>query len=267
MIERPPSAGPERRRLHDDDATDWDPHPAFNEQFDEEGQMSALARITRGLSAQFWALPLALLVVAMTGVRTIWGEPTPLNSFLRSLGVLPGVAVYALLLYGGWQMRPFQPQERIWQRALNSALVVALINFGLSPFLFWWSRAPEVVYFQATTVVLLVGSLIYLALLNRVLRRLTAMLPDQTLREETALLSRLNLVVLSMLAMGVAGYQFAENVVFADSAHTLSARYVMFVRIGEIALVLSMVIPIATTMALLWKIKDTIFHGLFAPRH
>ncbi|MGH7970780.1 MAG: hypothetical protein ACREIC_18830, partial [Limisphaerales bacterium] len=95
--------------------------------------MRSLGRLVRGLSALFWGLPSAL-VVCFHAVRT---------DNLRSIGAIGPLACTGLLLYGLWQLGDFQKQERVWRSALDRASLLALVNFGLSPFLYWSNRVPE----------------------------------------------------------------------------------------------------------------------------
>ncbi|HYG35258.1 MAG TPA: hypothetical protein VEC99_10765, partial [Clostridia bacterium] len=94
--------------------------------------MRSLGRLVRGLSALFWGLP-AALIVCFHASR---------SDSLRSFGIIPPLACTGLLVYGLWQMTAFQKQERVWQSALDLALVLGLINFFLSPFLYWSIKVP-----------------------------------------------------------------------------------------------------------------------------
>src|SRR5262245_31655327 len=151
--------------------------------------LRSLGRLVRGLSALFWGLPLALLVYAET-VKTDW---------LRAYHVLPPLATTGLLLFGLWQLGAFQKQERPWRAALDRSRLLALVNFGLSPFLYWWSRMPNNSFFTIMVCVLAVCALLFLFTLNRVLLRLGAMLPDETLRSETQQYTALNQYLLTAL--------------------------------------------------------------------
>ena len=94
--------------------------------------LRSLGRLARGLSALFWGLPLALFLCVQTA-KTDW---------LRDLNIFPPLAATGLVLYGLWQLGHFQKQERPWRSALDRAKLLALILFGLSPFLYWWNHIP-----------------------------------------------------------------------------------------------------------------------------
>src|ERR1051325_3685839 len=112
--------------------------------------MRSLGKLVRGLSALFWGLPVALIVC-------VW---TTLPQWLRSAGWVPPLVSTAMLLYGLWQLTAFQKQERVWRRSLDAASVLALVNLGLSPFIFFYSRIPNT-FFHVMVVVLGVCSLLF----------------------------------------------------------------------------------------------------------
>ena len=157
--------------------------------------LRSMGRLARGLSCLFWGLPLALLACVQVA-RTEW---------LRSLGVVPPVLTTGLLLYGVWQMHSFQTQERIWITALWRTRLLATVNFGFSPFVYWWSHFPGNAYFFAAILIFAVCSVSFLASLNSTIERLGAMLPDETLRYETRQFSALNRWLLYLLLAGMAG--------------------------------------------------------------
>src|SRR5580658_6935994 len=144
--------------------------------------LRSLGKLARGLSALFWGLPATLLISAETA-RADW---------LKPLGLLPLLAINALLLYGLWQMGDFQKQERPWRLALDRALLLALVNLGLCPFIYWQNRMPGEKLFNYAVVLLELSAVVFLFNLNLVLKRLAAMLPDETLRQETRQFTALN---------------------------------------------------------------------------
>src|SRR5215207_8395224 len=103
--------------------------------------LRSLGRLVRGLSALFWGLPITLIVCFHTGSARVEG--------LRSFGMVPALATTGLLAFGLWQLADFQKQERVWRSSLDRARIFSLINFGLSPFLFWWNRMPSNTFYMA----------------------------------------------------------------------------------------------------------------------
>jgi hypothetical protein len=216
--------------------------------------MRSLGRLTRGLSALFWGLPITLLV-AVQAATTNW---------LAALGPFSGVApaaAYALLFYGLWLMRDFQKQERVWLAALDQAKLLGLVNVGLAPFLHWYQRLPQVSLFASAVTLLAVTSLLFLLGLNRVLRRLAAMLPDETLRVETAAFTTLNGWLLLLLP----GAALVYVLVVRSGGLSASAQLILqFLEPAQhLALLFLTLLPLAITMSLAWKIKEAILAAVF----
>jgi hypothetical protein len=216
--------------------------------------LRSLGRLVRGLSALFWALPVTLLVCFHTA------RSHPLGSY----GVLPPLLSTAWILYGLWLIGDFQKQERVWRRALDNARVLALINLGLSPFLFWWSRIPSNPFFLAVVVSLVFSGLLFLSSLNSVVQRLGAMLPDETLRQETRQFTRLNQILLlvtivaGLVGLGVRFFGGEKMPFWLYSIQTFLSR-------SSILLLVPLVLlPLAMTMALLWKTKEVILDSIFS---
>lgn len=230
------------------------PDPAPNAEL-----LRSLGRLVRGLSALFWGLPLALIVGVQTA-KTDW---------FRTFGALPAATAAGLLLYGLWQIGQFQKQERPWQNALDRAKLLGLINLGLSPFLFWWNRAPSELFFAISVLVLTVCATMFLINLNTVLHRLSAMLPDETLRQETKQFTALNRLLL-LIAL-VLGTLFAS----VSRMQVLPVEIVGLLELLErqtglgwfiitvLPIALLVLLPLAMTMALLWKIKEVILDNVF----
>jgi hypothetical protein len=211
----------------------------------------SLGRLVRGLSSLFWGLPLSLLASVET-VKIDW---------FRHLGVLPVLLANGLLCYGLWQMGAFQSQERLWRAALDRARLLALINLGLSPYLYWWSRLPSNDFF-GTMVLLATGcALIFLISLNLVLRRLTAMLPEETLRAETRSFTSLNRGLLLVMLLLVVVYGGLRG--WPGLLEHLGIVVYWIQSLGFWIIILLVLLPLAMTMALLWKTKEIILASVF----
>ena len=216
--------------------------------------LRSLGRLARGLSALFWGLPAALIVCAETA-RADW---------LKPLGILPALAVNALLLYGLWQMSDFQKQERPWRNALDRALLLALVNLGLCPFIFWHNKMPGEFFFSVAVMLLEISAVLFLFNLNLVLKRLGAMLPDESLRQETRQFTALNrwlLVVLLLVSLGFIG--LAEI-----HLPTLAVGRLLggIEAASHLILIFFVLLPLAMTMALIWKTKEVILDAVFGTR-
>ena len=218
--------------------------------------LRSLGRLARGLSAVFWGLP-AWLIVSVETAKV---------ELLRPLGITPALALNLLLLFGLWQMGSFQQQERPWRNALDRAKLLALVNLGLCPFLFWFSRMPEQFFFRAAIFALVLSALVFLFNLNVVLKQLGAMLPDETLRQETRQFTALNswFIVAWIAAVAIATYLSDSGIL---SAH-FSVKFVFWFQHAQTAILLFLgLAPLAITMALIWKSKEVILDSVFGERN
>ena len=213
--------------------------------------LRSLGRLVRGLSALFWGLPFSLVVCIQTA-RT---------DTLHSLGAFPPLIVTTWLYVGLWQLGAFHPQERVWQWALDRCKFLALINLGLSPFIYWWNQMPDQPFFTTVVTILAFSGLLFLDHLNVVLARLTAMLPDEGLRMETNHFTQLNryLVLLILLA------SLLLAVLTRHPAWLPAILDLPFLRAegSHWLLVFLVLLPLAMTMALIWKIKEMILESVF----
>jgi hypothetical protein len=217
--------------------------------------MRSLGRLVRGLSALFWGLPLGLVVSVYVAT----------NEWAQSSHLIALVTVAGLLFYGLHLLSDFQQGERIWREALDRTKLLALVNLGLSPFIYWYNRVPSMPFFSAAVFLLIVTGLLFLFNLNHVLQRLAAMLPDETLRTETRVFGNLNISLLTaiMLVFGLL-YLLAR-------VETLPQPVIMILQGVEHMrywlLVFLILLPMAMTMTLIWKIKEVIFGSVFSHDH
>jgi hypothetical protein len=209
----------------------------------------------RGLSALFWGLPVSLIVCAGTAMF----------GWFRAFSVAPVLAANGLLLFGLWQIGSFQRQERPWRQALDRARLVALVNFGLCPFLYWWNKVPDDPFFTTVVAVLALSGLLFLFNLNLVIARLGEMLPDETLRQETRQFTVLNRTLIVVLLLLAALYIFVVQM--PGLMETLTPWLAYFQHISHWSLLLLVLLPLSLTMALLWKTKEVILESVFSPRN
>ena len=219
--------------------------------------LRSLGRLVRGLSALFWALPCTLVVCFYTGRA----------EGFTSLGILPPLFCTGWLVYGLWHLGSFQKQERVWRHALDRAAVLALINFGLSPFLHWSSQLPANPFFLTMVRALALSSVLFLASLNQVLQRLGAMLPDEALRLEIRQFTGINLKLLRTMLLLAAVFlgliQFRGPGFFLGQLVALLDHSVIWFLVPLVPLVL---LPLAMTMAMLWKTKEVILESIFGAK-
>lgn len=217
--------------------------------------LHSLRRLARGLSCLFWGLPLALLV-CVRGVQT---------DLLGRMGVVPPLLATALLFFGTWQLGSFQRQERIWVAAHGRAQLIALLNFGLSPFLYWFNQVPGNEYFAFAALLFNLGGLMFLTTVNALLERLGAMLPDETLRAETRLFTAVNrwLILVALLLAIFFFMAIRSPEIISRFPHTFET----IAQNRSLLIMPFILIALAMTMALLWKTKEVILAGVFSGQH
>jgi hypothetical protein len=213
--------------------------------------LPSLGRLARGLSALFWGLPVALIICMQTA-NTDW---------LRPLGIVAPLLATALLFYGLILLGAFQPQERVWRIALDRAKIVALINIGLAPFLCWWNRMPWQPFYNTMVHLMWFTALFFLFTLNLLLRRLVAMLPDETLRVETRLFTAINCGLLAASIAFLLGDSLFARV--TRLPQIFIEVLVLWERFGQWIKLFLILLPIAMTMALIWKTKEVILSSVF----
>ena len=108
--------------------------------------------------------------------------------------------------------------------------------------------------------------LVFLYLLNSVLMRLAAMLPDETLRSETKLFTRLNQTLLLIIIPTLPFYFVLRG---AQTLPRVVVEVMLFFERGGPMLELMLwmfflLLPVAMTMALLWKTKEVIMASVFS---
>lgn len=220
--------------------------------------LRALGRLVRGLSAIFWGLPAALVVCVGTAAKGWFG----------SVGILPPLITTGMILFGLWQIGSFQKQERPWRSALDRTRFLGLVNTGLSPFVYFWNQAPSTHWFSVCVFGLALSGLVFLFNLNLLVARLGAMLPDETLRQETRQLSGINRVLLIIPILLFTVYVLLIQRFLRDRVLPASLGMVLDLLDTRwpLLLVPFVVLPLAVTMALVWKIKEVILESVFAAK-
>ena len=213
--------------------------------------LRSLGKLVRGLSALFWGLPAALIVCVGTAI----------GGWFRVFSIAPVMMTTGLIFYGLWQIGSFQKQERPWRLALDRTRLVALVNFGLSPFLYWWNRMPDNSFFSTVVGMLAVSALIFLFNLNLVIARLGQMIPDETLREETRQFTAINRAMLVLLVVIASCYVFLMQM--PNLPGSVMRLLFQLQHVGQPIVMLLVLLPLSLTMSLLWKTKEVIMDSLF----
>ncbi len=211
----------------------------------------SLRRLVKGLSSLFWGLPLAVLICAQTS----------LNMILRPFGVLPAAAATGLLLLGVIQLEGYQRRRKDWMEALNKAKLFGLLCVGLSPFVFLWGRLPWIEFYNNMMGLLGLSGLLFLFALNRSLRLLTDLLPDEGLREETHLFTAINLgLIVGVICLMLL---FWALQFFFNMPRLVVLRIDLLAEGRRFLMLFFVLLPLAMTMTLLWKIKEAALMGVF----
>jgi len=112
--------------------------------------------------------------------------------------------------------------------------------------------------------VLELAAVLFLFNLNLVLKRLGAMLPDETLRHETRQFTAFNrwlLVGLIFFAIVVAAL-----VQLPHPSPPVGKVLIWVNRASNLLLIFFILLPLAMTMALIWKTKEVILDAVFGAR-
>jgi hypothetical protein len=219
--------------------------------------LRALGRMARGLSALFWGTPLLLLTYVYAARPDLFRPPGWTSSWLS---VVPPLIATALVWHGIALLGDYQRQERIWIRALDRAHFFTLVNFGLIPFLVFYREHGATPLNSASVTLLGVSSLGLLFVLNLVLLRLTAMLPDEGLRLEARLFTRFNRLVLVLLPSLLALLAVVRR---APSIPTAIAKVLALLdQLSYLLTFFMALLPLAMTMVLLWKVKETVLTSI-----
>ncbi|HYE33533.1 MAG TPA: hypothetical protein VEH27_19080 [Methylomirabilota bacterium] len=226
--------------------------------------LRSLGQLVRGLSALFWGLPLCLIVAVRTASADLPRIPTTAaGSTIAAMvfSIVPVFLATGLLVYALTQMGRFQKQERIWKHALERARLLAVANVGLSPFLFFWNRAPQEPFYAVGFALTALCAVLFLFNLNQALSRLAAMLPDETLRSETRAFSTMNLWLLCGLLGGIGLYVALRELPALPWGLVMVQRLLERFRFEFI--VIFGLLPLAMTMTLVWKAKEAVFASIF----
>ena len=109
------------------------------------------------------------------------------------------------------------------------------------------------------------SAVLFLFNLNLVLKRLAAMLPDETLRQETRQFTALNRwLLVALLFFSIAVLWLTE---MPHPSLPVGKVLVLASRFSNLLLIFFILLPLAMTMALLWKTKEVILDAVFGSRN
>ncbi|MGC8742591.1 MAG: hypothetical protein ACP5T0_01765 [Verrucomicrobiia bacterium] len=213
----------------------------------------SLSRLIRGLSMLFWGLPVTLIICVKTAVKDRF-ELQPLDFFTP-------VITSAVLLFAVFFIGYFKKSERQWASLIDRAKFFGIINLSLSPFIYWRLKVPEITAFSVAVWLFFVSNVLFLLILNKIIQQLTLMLPNKTLRLDAKNYGDLNQYLLSLLLI-ILFLGYAGNF-FKDLPESLSQFLFTMSRFYQWIMTVIIVIPIAMTMALIWKTREIILADVF----
>jgi hypothetical protein len=109
------------------------------------------------------------------------------------------------------------------------------------------------------------SGLLFLFSLNPLLVRLTAMLPDETLRLETKFFATVNRCLVLATVLVLLLYLLLGRM--QALPHQLNELLNLLDRIGLWLILFLVLLPVAMTMALIWKVKEVILASVFGGEH
>jgi hypothetical protein len=203
--------------------------------------------LMRGFSWVFWGLPLTLLLF-------FGAVEVHVLAKLR----LPSYALGVLVLFTGFlnvtRAGPITPAWHGWAR---SGVLLSFIMLYLTPFVYWWDRAPHVRFFGANMWILLVSTMLILVVVNRLASELGLRRADTTFAIE-ARLCAWSVVVLMMLPFGIAiGYAYYA---FKKYGVTVPTTLSMAHKEMPFWLHVFFLLPFTLTMTTVWKARERALH-------
>ena len=222
--------------------------------------LRALGKLLRGLSLLVWGLPIGLVICVHTGLKN------RLES--HSWDFIAPSVITGLVFYGTWQLGAFHKQERIWIAAVERLRMLSLAIFGLSPFLFWRVEVPDAAAFHFAVLLFAALGLLLLYSINHVLLRLVMMLPDEGLRQETRQFATLNQYLLMAIPICMLLYTMLLALVQAGKLPEKLADFIYRSQdINQWFFLLLFLMPLAITLALIWKIREVVYQSIFGDQH
>lgn len=212
-----------------------------------------LGPLTRGLSCLFWGLPMCLITCVQVAM-TDWYRPLGLFAFAP-----PTISAF-LIWIGFRQLSRFRIEngsDLEWRQSVERSEIFGLVGIGLSPFVYWWSRFPNVEYFTAGMVLMGLNGLACLYQVNHNLRSISDRIPDGELREEVRFFSYLNTCLLWLGLAFVAAY--SALVAWKALPNSMIGLIFTLNLVRQWLLLFFLLWPLSITMSMIWKSKRILF--------
>ncbi|MCX7871866.1 MAG: hypothetical protein N2487_01120 [Verrucomicrobiae bacterium] len=214
----------------------------------------SLSRLVKGLSILFWGIPVALVVCVKTSVK---------NKFeLQAIDFWGPITVTGLLLLSLFYINDFRKSEKVWTDLIDRAKFFGIINFALSPFVYWRLRVADVPSFTVAVWIFFISGTLFLLMVNRLIQQLSRMLPEHSLREDASVYGRFNQIVLRVLAFVL----FLSFVIihWKERFYFFSYQFWRALEVYQTYFSFITVVPVAMTMTLIWKTREVILNGVFS---
>lgn len=220
--------------------------------------LARLAGLYRGLSVLLWSVPLYLIFAVQTIFTSEW--KIFFSNHWDLIGALPATAAAVCAVYGTNLVRASQLESGKLTKNLDELLVIFIAIGGLSPFYYWFSQEPALLYFAAMVFILILTSLYSLMVLSRVIYRLAALLGTPALRTEAALFMLLNNAILLACMAGFTLYCLV--MVGAIRFKNLLYYCAYYQPHFQCFFVLGVLFPTAVCVWWLWNLKTLCFERI-----
>ena len=210
-----------------------------------------LLAISRGFLCLFWGLPVGLML--FTGAISL--------AVFRQFR-LPAYVIGVLIAYCGvLHLRRTGSLTPLWNRRLRMAILLALLQVYLAPFLHWWERAPTQSYFTANVIVLLFATAWAFFVINMLAAELARVLRDNTFRIESQLSAWISFFLMLLPLFEVLAVSAALQASAGGSSLVEFIPALFLLPRWASAFI---VVPFTLTMAVAWKAKEQALHRLAA---
>jgi hypothetical protein len=211
-----------------------------------------LARLTIGFYSTFWGA-----LVMMLGLCDLAVASAP-----RSLHALALVAGNVSVTVGAWRLHQVRALGGPWRRRTRESLIAAAVAAYLTPFFVMWQRVPANLYLLGHAVGMLAAWCVWLALSCQVVVALGRAAGKHSLAMQGILFGLIAVVMLFPPLTRVA----LELALTARAGQNPLVALRFWVQRVPPWWLLSLTLPAALALSLLWAAKDLALHRLLAMR-
>lgn len=151
-----------------------------------------------------------------------------------------------------------------WNVTTDRCRVFALVATGMSPFIYWWARIPEQPFFLAAMHGLILVAIVLLLGLNRLLVELAGHLNNDLELQEAKLFAGVNRWLLTNTLVVTILFFIVYRL---RSLPSSIANFVGVIdQAGLFIALFLIVLPLALTMTIVWKLKEAVLEALVSGR-